>query len=263
MKEASTVLQTAQEERDRALFDRIAGRYARKDIVQSSALARRHQLFMALRPLLTQTTSLGVIVDIGCGLGASAKYLTGYYTRYIGIDHSAELVKAATLFHEGNPNVEFIAADILNVNLPPHTADLILSDGGLHHMPDLDTVMTCLRRLAKPGAWFVAREPQNGNPFIQSMRWLRGRLDGDYSTEQQFFSETQIRELCRRHGLQQVDVSLQGFFIPPFAQVILNPQAISVPLSRLANHLDHTLNTYLPRPLRRLSFNLVVIGRFP
>jgi SAM-dependent methyltransferase len=217
---------------------------------------------MALRPILDQTTSLGVIVDIGCGLGASAKYLAGRYDHYIGIDHSAELLKAATHFHKGNPHVEFIAADILNVNLPPHTADLILSDGGLHHMTDLDAVMACLRRLAKPGAWFVAREPQNGNPFIQAMRWLRGRLDGDYSTEQQFFSESQVRELCRRHGLQQVDVSLQGFFVPPFAQVILNPQALSVPLSRLANRLDNTLNTYLPRPLRRLSFNLVLIARF-
>jgi SAM-dependent methyltransferase len=263
MNEANTGINLAQEQRDRALFNRIAGRYARKDIVQSSALARRNQLQMALQPILAQTKSLGVIVDVGCGVGAPAKYLAGRYDRYIGIDHSAELVKAATLVHDGNPNVEFIAADIQDVNLPPHTADLILSDGGLHHMPDLDAVMTRLRQIAKPGAWFVAREPQNGNPFIQAMRWLRGRLDGDYSTEQQFFSESQVRELCRRHGLQQVDVSLQGFFIPPFAQIILNPQAIAVPLSRLANRLDNTLNTYLPRPLRRLSFNLVVIGRFP
>jgi hypothetical protein len=60
-----------------------------------------------------------------------------------------------------------------------------------------------------------------------------------------------------------VSVALQGFFIPPFAQVILNPQALSVPLSRLADRLDHGLERYLPRPLKRFSFNLVVIGRFP
>lgn len=252
----------SREDRDQALFDRIATRYARKDVVMSSALARRNQLLAALQPVLSQTASLGTIVEIGCGIGAPAKYLAGHYENYIGVDQSEELIKTAVSFNHNIPHTHFIAANIKTADIPPKTADLILSDGALHHMSDLEAVMACLHQIAKPGAWLVAREPQNGNPLIQFLRWARGRLDGDYSTEQTFFSEAAIRNLYQRHGLTQLQIEFQGFFIPPFAQVILNPQAISVPLSRLAHWSDTQLHRYLPRFLKKLSFNIVAIGRF-
>ena len=253
----------SRESRDQALFDRIAARYARKDTVLSSSLARREQLLLALRPVLQQTKSLGMVVDVGCGVGAPAQYLAGLYDRYIGVDQAEALIEAARVLYQAYPQAEFIAANIKEAAIPPHSADLILSDGGLHHMTNLDEVMEILRHLAKPGGWFVAREPQNGNPLLQAMRWVRGRTDDEYSAEQSYFSPQEMHQLCARHGLTDVTVTRQGFFVPPFAQVIINPQALSVPLSRLSVRLDKGLDAWLPNPLKRLSFNLVAIGRFP
>jgi len=121
------------EQADRELFDRIVGRYARKDVVVSSSLARKSQLIAAIKPLLDESPNLGTIVDVGCGVGAPARYLAGHYERYIGVDQSEEMIATATAFNQGNPKAEFIARNIKSSGLPQNVADVVLSDGALHH----------------------------------------------------------------------------------------------------------------------------------
>ena len=62
------------EHEDRLLFDRIAQKYARKDVATSSALARKDQLLTAMRQAEGATAAWGVIVDVGCGVGAPAGF---------------------------------------------------------------------------------------------------------------------------------------------------------------------------------------------
>jgi hypothetical protein len=130
-------------------------------------------------------------------------------------------------------------------------------------MSELDEVMECLVRLAKPGATLVVLEPQNGNPVIQGMRWLRGAIDQAYSDEQIFFSEEELNDLFTRHGIIDLNKTFQGFLAPPFAEVILPPQFITRHLSRLAILGDFWLQTYLPAALQKLSFNIIFTGIFP
>ena len=249
------------EQADRDLFDRIARRYARKDVVASSSLARKSQLLTAIKPLLDESPNLGTVVDVGCGVGAPARYLTGHYERYIGVDQSEEMIEAAVAFNLNNPKAEFIARNIKSSDLQD-VADVVLSDGALHHITELDEAMDALVRIAKPGAFLVVREPQNGNPLLQAMRWMRGIVDPSYSREQVFFSEGDLRELCSNHGVTDISVEFQGFLSTPFAQVVIHPQFLSVPLSRAAISADRWLDAYLPGPLKKLSFNIVVVGRF-
>ena len=249
------------EQADRDLFDRIARRYARKDVVASSSLARKSQLLTAIKPLLDESPNLGTVVDVGCGVGAPARYLTGHYERYIGVDQSEEMIEAAVAFNLDNPKAEFIARNIKSSDLQ-NVADVVLSDGALHHITELDEAMDALVRIAKPGAFLVVREPQNGNPLLQAMRWMRGIVDPSYSREQVFFSEGDLRELCSNHGVTDISVEFQGFLSTPFAQVVIHPQFLSVPLSRAAISADRWLDAYLPGPLKKLSFNIVVVGRF-
>ncbi len=253
---------TDQEQRDQALFDQIAAHYARKDVILSSKIARRSQLLTAMTPIFAQTPQLGVVVDVGCGVGAPAVYLSGRYDKYVGIDQSAEMIDAAQIFNQDQTSVEFMAANIKTAVLPSHTADIILSIGALHHMTGLDEVVDKLAQLAKPGAKCVVIEPQNGNPLIQLMRWIRGKIDREYSTEQLFFSEEELVSLLTRNGVSDLEIAYQGFLTPPFAQVVLNPQALFVPLSRLAVRIDDWLAQHLRGPLQKLSFNIVLIGTF-
>lgn len=252
----------SREQSDRDLFDRVASRYARKDIATSSALARRHQLLAAIEPVLDQLPNLGTLVDVGCGVGATAAYLTDHYERYIGIDQSEEMIKAAIAFNRGNLRAEFIAQNIKSRDLPQNVADVILSDGALHHITELSEAMDALVRIAKPGAFLVIREPQNGNPLLQALRWGRGIVDPSYSKEQIFFSERDLKELFSNHGVMDISVEFQGFLSTPFAQVVMRPQFLSVPLCRAAISIDRWLGARLPEPLKKLSFNIIVIGRF-
>lgn len=247
---------------DRLLFDQIAGRYARKDLVPSSSLPRRSQLFSALRPLLDELPSLGTVVEIGCGVGAPAMHLEGYYERYVGIDQSEEMIEAALLFNQDNGRATFIAENVKSRDLPRDVADVVLSIGALHHMTQLEDVLVSLTRMAKPRAFLVVVEPQNGNPLIQAARSVRGIVDPAYSRQQVFFSEQELVELFADQGITVVSVAFQGFLTPPFAQIVIPPQVLSVPLSRFAVLADSWLERHLPDSLKKLSFNVVIIGRF-
>jgi SAM-dependent methyltransferase len=249
------------ETEDRLLFNQIAGHYAVKDIVPSSSLARKSQLLTAVGPLLRERPSLGTVVEVGCGVGAPAKYLKGHYEHYLGIDQSEEMIKAARVFNQNNPRAEFIASNVKSEGLPRDAADTILSIGALHHMTQLEDVLRSLIRIAKPQAYLVVVEPQDGNPLVQAMRYVREIVDRAYSKQQIFFSERELRELLANEGIAVLSVDFQGFLTPPFAQVVIQPQAVSVALSRLAILADSWLDAHLPDVLKKLSFNIVITGR--
>lgn len=251
----------SREQKDRDLFDRIASAYARKDTYPPSAIARQAQLRYALEPVLDDPLPAFALVDLGCGVGAAARYLHGVYGSYIGIDQSGEMIRAAEEFHRGDRQIRFIHDSVRSERLPRRMADVVLADGALHHMSQLDQVMEAVVRIARPSAWVVVREPLRHNAFFQMLRRLRQTLDRSYSPEQHFFSETELRELFRRAGIREIDTVYFGFFSTPFAQVILRPPWIFTPLSRLAVRLDRWLERHLPLALRRMAFNVVVRGR--
>lgn len=251
------------ERKDRELFDRIATDFASKDSAKSSSLARRYQILFAVQPILEKLGPDISIIDIACGVGAPAKYLLGSYRNYTGIDHSEAMIAAAGDFNKGNLKAQFVAGNIKAVDLPGRSADLIMAIGALHHITELDRVMEILRHLAKPGAYFVAIEPYRGNPVVQLLRWFRTRIDRSYSDDQRYFSRQEIRELLSKHDMTEIGICHQGFFSPPFAQVILRPQWLSVALSRMAVALDKLCDKFCPKMFKKLSWNIVIRSRFP
>jgi len=251
------------EESDRALFNTIAASYARKDIVRSCSLARRYQLLFAVEPVLRCLGVIDTIVDVGCGVAAPAQYLKGHYRRYMGIDQSEKLIAIARVFNKGNDRAEFAAGNIRSMNLQKAIGDVVLVVGALHHMIGLDNVMESLIQLSKPGGFLVVVEPQDGNPVIQSLRFLRGIVDPSYSREQHFFSRQELVTLLARHGLCDVETVYQGYLSTPFAQVVFPWQGLATPLSKVAIFMDKGFQRYLPKLVRRLSWNIVVRARFP
>ena len=250
-----------EEQKDQALFDRIAWQYTRKDMIRSSLISRKQLLLDAVQPLLGQMNSLGVILDIGCGVGAPAKYLQGYYRKYIGIDQSEKMIEAARIFNQGNPRIEFIAGNIKTLKLSGEPADVILSIGALHHMTELDLVMRSLCRLARPQGFILAIEPQNANPFIQVMRRVRGWVDKSYSQDQIFFSRDELIDLFQRNGVRNLSFDYLGYFSTPLAEVVLYPQFFFSPLSRMAADFDSWLINHLPGKLRKFSFKIAIRGQ--
>lgn len=247
---------------DRELFDRIADQYSLKDIILSTQYSRQSVVRRAVKPVIEAEGQIGTLVDVGCGIGAQAKYLDGSFEEYIGIDYSSNLIGIGEEMFKDDNNINFIIANIKDRDLPDCTADAILVVGALHHMVDIKEVMIALQRLAKPGCHLIAIEPQRGNPFVQLMRKIRMRIDSSYSADQHFFSCQEMLDLLDFVPMSEKRVEYQGFLTPPFAQVGIRPQFLFQPLSLFACALEPTIEKICIGPLRKLSWNAVAYGRF-
>ena len=243
------------EEADRALFDRIARDYVRKDLTASCRIAREQRLRQTLAPIGAR---VGHLLEVGCGGGFAARYLDGLYETYTGVDYSEELIGYARQYNAG-PGREFLSANIKDFEAS-RRFDVVLMVGVLHHMPDPAAILARLRGLLAPGGVVVVNEPQRGNPAISALRWIRKRVDPSYSPDQVEFSEGELRALFERSGYG-VQSFPQGLLSTPFAETQPFPHAISLALARLATKVDPALERFMQvTPARRLAWNAVVVG---
>ena len=99
------------------------------------------------------------VLDIGCGVGASVRYMPDGVD-YVGIDVSEPyIVKAKADYGERG---KFICADVAKVGSAAlGTFDRAFSFGVLHHLPDAVAVETVefVRRVVKPGGLFATIDP--------------------------------------------------------------------------------------------------------
>lgn len=244
--------------RDRALFDRIASQYARKDTYGPSMTARRARLFRTIgaascKPDLD-------LLEVGCGAGYAARYLHGRYRSYTGIDHSDELIRFA-LSENRLPGAEFYSADLYDWK-PARNFDLVFAIGVLHHLPDIGSAMTIMRSVLRPGGFLVVNEPQPANVLFHWLRRFRARLDPSYSVEQEELEAQTLIRVFESANLRQITALPQGLFSTPFAEVMLKPALLAVPVSALACMADGFLEDTMPHTLKRFSWNLIVKGQY-
>ena len=241
---------------DKALFDRIARDYVSKDLKECCRVARRQRLRQTLRSL---PVPMGRILEVGCGGGFTAQYLEGLFESYTGVDHSAELIRYAQA-HNGGPNRAFVCSDILDFRTGDRF-DLILMIGVLHPIPEPRAALEKLRGLLSPHGVVAVNEPQSGNPLVSALRWVRKRVDSNYSSDQVEFSEPEIVRLFEDAGYT-CESHPQGVLSTPFAETQPLPQALALPLARLATAVDPLLEDLLATSrLGRLAWNTVVVGR--
>lgn len=248
---------SSQEQRDIALFDRIARSYGRKDLAPASRTARRQRLLRTLAAV--PPGSHRDLLEAGCGAGFSADYLRGNYGSLTGIDYSQGLIDLANDQRFPGKN-HFEVANIKDY-APGRTFDLIFMIGVVHHIDDPLPAMKNLVSLLKPGGWLVANEPQPGNPLIHRMRLARKKMDEEYSDEQLELSFEAMKDLYARAGLTQIRCRAQGLFSTPFAEVVMSPQWLTAPLSWLSCKLDTVLEQLPTALLRHLSWNGIVAGQ--
>jgi 2-polyprenyl-3-methyl-5-hydroxy-6-metoxy-1,4-benzoquinol methylase len=242
--------------KDRDLFDQIAAKYLKKDLVPSSRRARKMRLFQTLRHC-PQMPELDML-EVGCGTGFAADYLAGAYRSYTGLDYSQELIRYARARHT-RPNVTFQAIDFYQFS-PAQSYDSIFLIGVLHHMTDIPAAVNKCASLLKPGGCLVVNEPQSVNILFHALRKIRAKIDQAYSDEQEELTECQLTSLFRQAGLVQVSSAPQGFLSTPFAEVVIPPQVVSTLLSRLACSLDAILEDLPYGFLKKISWNIIVKG---
>lgn len=249
--------------RDRQLFDSIALNYARKDTYPVSSLARKFQLECLIRLAMKSRqdeSNFHHILELGCGPGAGASYLKEYYRFYTGIDYAERFIKYARESY-GSEKVSFLCSNIksLEQSMLNHGApDLIFGVGVLHHCTELPLILEKISRLGNENTIYAFIEPYSGNALIELMRFVRKKIDRKYSEDQISFSKQETENLFTGSDLKLVSIANQGFFTPPFAQVIFRPSWLFLPLVRLAIDLDQFIQRNFNNSL---AWNIMFVAK--
>jgi 2-polyprenyl-6-hydroxyphenyl methylase/3-demethylubiquinone-9 3-methyltransferase len=89
-----------------------------------------------------------VLVDLGCGGGLLAPYVSGY--RHVGVDLVASALRQA-----GEHGVSPVRADVARLPLADGCADVVSAGEILEHVTDLSTVVAEACRVLRPGGTLV------------------------------------------------------------------------------------------------------------
>jgi len=113
------------------------------------------------------------VLDVGCGIGdptLQVAVLVGPHGRVLGIDLVEDMLvtareRAAAL---GLAHVEFRAADVSTVELPPQSFDAVLGRWSLIYVADVGAALARLRRALVPGGRIAvaAWAPPEANPWV-------------------------------------------------------------------------------------------------
>ena len=241
------------EDNDKKLFDNIASQYVKKDLTSYCRISRKLRLIQSIKDIKQPIKN---ILEVGCGAGFSAEYLKGKFIKYTGIDYSENLIKYA-IEHNNEIDVHF---QCLNINQfeTKKKFDVVLMIGVLHHMPNPKNVIKSVSKLLKSDGIIVVNEPQGGNPLIGFLRKIRKKIDNNYSSDQVEFTESEIRSMFEKCG-HEVKTYPQGIFSTPFAETIILPKFIGLPLAFIATTIDPLIEKILSiLSINRLSWNMVV-----
>jgi SAM-dependent methyltransferase len=179
----------------------------------------------------------------------------------MGVDHSEALIKAARR-HNSGPKVEFAAASIAEFESGSNF-DLVFMVGVLHHLDQRPVVMARIRQLLRPGGYLAVNEPQPSNRLVSFARRIRASLDGSYSDDQDEISPGEMHRLFSAAGFNEIQITPQGLFSTPFAEVPMRPDFLAGPAARLACIADSSMESRFAGIIRPLSWNLSAIGRRP
>lgn len=245
------------EQRDKKLFNDAAESYSRKDIALSSKLARRHRLLQTIS-VLPPKSDLSIL-EVGCGSGYTAEYLSGLYSHYTGIDYSEGLIAYAKKENSGK-NIRFIAKNINNFDAE-EKFDIVLLIGVLHHFDNYKKTFNNLLKFLKPGGWLLVNEPQSANILIQISRKLRALIDKSYSKDQLTFSPDDLYKLFKGNGLKNCKTFPQGIVSTPLAEVIFKPDCIFGIISKVFALFDRVIEHVFGGLLKYFSWNIIVRGQ--
>ena len=104
--------------------------------------------------------------DIGCGSGKYGEFVSPRVKRYIACDLSHGMLKDGA-----GINYECVTLDAMGIPLADNTADIILANHMIYHIPDQEKGIAEFRRVLKPGGRMLAAT--NAAKTMQELKDLR------------------------------------------------------------------------------------------
>ncbi|MEL6148451.1 MAG: class I SAM-dependent methyltransferase [Chloroflexota bacterium] len=193
------------------------------------------------------------VADLGCGSGAFTVLLQrNHDIKPVGLDISDRLIRYAQREY---PEVEFMVGDVEQQPFDDNSMDGALLSGIVHHFPDPTKFAEEVYRVLKPGAAFVAFDPNRMNPFFYLYR--------DKSSP--FYSQVGVTEnerpiIAKRTAEVFEDI---GFDVSVSYLGGLNYRYIASPLMRTFLPMYNTLDNLLFSPgfMKPYRQFVITVGR--
>jgi ubiquinone/menaquinone biosynthesis C-methylase UbiE len=230
------------------------------DITATYGVYHRYMLDPFLDHVAEQTGPARAL-DLGCGTGVISLSLAERGFDVLGIDHSEDMLavakqKLASTQVSGNCN--FVVGDVRHLPAEDHAFECVTCQGLLHHLPEMQSCLTELNRVLRPGGYFYISEPtRDPTPLRRTLRFLAhvkrlGRVppapDEPDSVEEPIDPD-ELRAILDGLGLPYRMEFLTH--LPPLRRAL--PERLYVPIMRAAS-----------APWRRKQGDLVfVFGRKP
>ncbi|MCX6620922.1 MAG: metalloregulator ArsR/SmtB family transcription factor [Acidobacteria bacterium] len=191
--EALQLILRRRQDRMRAYFDELAGKFGRQYVPGRSWQGLAETVIQLLPPL--------VIADLGAGEGAFAQLLARRAARVIAIDNSEKMVEyGSNLAREhGLTNLEYRCGDLEALPIDGASVDAAFLSQALHHAQHPDRAVAEARRILKPGGRIaildLVKHAFEDARDLYADLWLG-------------FSEVELRRYLRDAGFRDVDTKV-------------------------------------------------------
>ena len=102
---------------------------------------------------INKQSSIGI--DIGCGTGRWAKFVSDKTKELILLDASEQALNVAKKNLINKENIKFLNQSVGDIKLEDNSVDFAYSLGVLHHIQDLKLALMEINRILKPKAPFL------------------------------------------------------------------------------------------------------------
>src|SRR5213593_3464467 len=181
------------QDKARAYFDELAGKFGRSYVPGRSWQALAHALIPLIPP--------GVIVDLGAGEGTLSQLLAKNARKVIAIDNSPKMVEFGGQLAKkhGIKNLEYRLGDIEDPPIAKNSVDLAILSQALHHAIHPQQAVAAAHGILKRGGRLAVLD-------LLSHRFERAR--DLYADHWLGFSEVQLHQFLEKGGFRQIEVTV-------------------------------------------------------
>lgn len=137
------------------------------------------------------------ILEIGCGIGTVVHELSKKGHNIIGIDISGEAIEYGRKKY-GSLCLEVQAAETLPYE--DESFDVVMSFDVFEHIKEIDTHISEVRRVLRPGGYYLFQTPNKYSNIIYEILWTKSLQWRRYHPS--LHSPGQLRRRMARHGFE-------------------------------------------------------------